>query len=354
MQTANRSTVGADRIAYWYGSRDWSISDHFAGPGALLEGAQHATGGPNDPTVTAEAYNRASTIIAQAIDALSRNGSYTAETLSDPAARSFVRAITPYLDDFAKHPLSERSNSSDKWLIGRDPNVPQPPKSAEDALAKVFGGLMGREASASMIREATARVITQEYERSLASGDPEALQQALDRIAGLSALVSGSGLGAPIAAAEQSAADAQADRDAWAGLLGHIPVPGGAAAGIAASLLLDGALGFADHLSAQDLEALLRSAEDNQNALANVFHTQMTASILTAHDTPFTPPPSWDDALTQSGGDTNQAADTFGRAAGDWLYQYEVSIPANLRTAISGAANHYGSHLFGAYEWSRK
>ncbi|ROR82240.1 hypothetical protein SAMN06295974_3133 [Plantibacter flavus] len=335
------STTGADRVAYWFGERDWSLEDHFTGPAALLEGAQRADGGRLAPPLTLDTNDLVSALIAQAANALTSNPSFTSEHLSDDAALSLAQSLLPYLNDLTFFPLTEFTQRSTDSLLGEKGEYRRP-VIEKDVLAGLIGALAGHEDAATLLVDAVEFLATGEIAQALQSTDIDTIKDAYARAAAITGLLRGSTLGETIRSATAIVERGQHERDTLAAALGIVPLPGGPAVSVIASILRGEAFNGLDEASVEGLRKLVESNKSSRDPLSASFQVELTAAELQRHGIPCPQPPSWSDLGTD---DLETRAQDFTDAVKDWLQTTERSLPDGTVRGIHQATGTYRDQL---------
>ena len=251
---SGEGTLGDARVDYWYGERDWSTYDEFAGPAGLWAGTQYATGGPGAATGlptdgTSPAWNNAAVLTEKIMQQLSENDSFKGENVSSLASVSIVRALAPQVPGFVESPLfadtSQDPPTQEVSFFGISDetgiyaNVP----------VELLADILGVAASDPSGNAALGTVLTQYQDALLGAAsqlDDVSVHGTAERIAVLQGMIDGSGKGEQLG---EAARHDQAVADAIDGLetvVGMIPVPGlGTVVGGVAGQVIDTAQGYA-------------------------------------------------------------------------------------------------------------
>ena len=209
-------TADDERIDYWFGERDWSASDGFAGPGGLWLGAA-TVAGPESAGV-------ASSIMA----ALSGNPSFLSEYLSDRGAANLAGAISidlPGMVEYATTAGSEGASEGPQTitLFGESSKTDTPGVSMS-VLADILGVVGATDPGAIILNETATNYQTAYIAYGLS--DPAAFTEALRQSNALQGVIDGAGIGETIASADRSDTRREEMIAAVSMLVGAIPIPG--------------------------------------------------------------------------------------------------------------------------------
>lgn len=231
--------LGAGRVEYWFGERDWSANttgDGFEGPGALWAGAQQAAGGPADATHTynPETWERVATLTTQVVGALTGNDSFLPENLTSIGQVRVAEGISLSMPYFSEA-ISESDPAGtrpffENLLIGTDD-----PRAIPDVTQQQLAQLLGTATwSDGETPSAGAEVIAQsvrQYQDALIAvadlaPDGSAFKaDALERVVELQGWLDGSPAGAALGEATRHDAAVQAAIDGVGTVVGLIPIP---------------------------------------------------------------------------------------------------------------------------------
>jgi hypothetical protein len=206
--------LGAGRIDYWYGERDWSANttgDGFEGPSALWAGAQQAAGGPADATHTynPETWQRVAELTTQVVTALTGNDSFLPENLTSIGQVRLAEGISLSMPYFSENisegdPTTRNDLFIQDLLIGTDEQRPIPNVSQE-LLAQLLGTATWSDGETP---SAGADVIADS-----------------ERVVELQGWLDGSPAGAALGEAARHDAAVQAAIDGVSTVVGLIPIP---------------------------------------------------------------------------------------------------------------------------------
>ena len=251
---SGEGSLGDARVDYWFGDRDWSTYDEFAGPSGLWAGTQYATGGPGvatgHPTEgTSAAWNDAAVLTEKIMQQLSENESFNGENVSSLASVSIVRALTPQIPGFVESPLFDETTQTpptqEVAFFGISEDTGIYANVSQDLLSDILG-----IASSDPYGHTALSGVVSQYQDALigAAGqfDDVSVHGTAERIAVLQGMVDGAGSGELLG---EAARHDQAVADAIDGLetvVGMIPVPGlGTVVGGVAGQVIDTAQGYA-------------------------------------------------------------------------------------------------------------
>ena len=259
-------TADEDRVDYWFGERDWSYADGFAGPGGLWMGAAAVPG--EDSAATAAA------IMA----ALGENPTFTSENLSDQGAANLAGAIAIDLPGMVEYSTTNGSEGVDPGaylitLFGSGSETFTPGVSM-DVLAEILGVVGATDPGAIIINETATNYQNAYYAYGLS--DPAAFNEAMRQSNALQGVIDGAGIGETIAAADRSDERREQMIDDISMLVGAIPIP--AVSGV----IVNGGLTILDYtqelLVSAGEDALLGTLSGNEynEALTNAGATETT------------------------------------------------------------------------------
>lgn len=225
-----------DRMTYWFDNRDWSGADGFEGPAALWYGAIQA----DNPPAGVDLATAVAQVNSEAMWGLAGNGSFLSDNIDDDAAWDLGAAIGLNLDSIAAllggdyvftDAEGERGQPGagvlQYLLFGSEGETRPGPALTVDVIAKLLGEVGVSRSGAESI--ALSVEIHEQGYFATAAGNPEAIEQAMERINILTGLVDGSAVGATLADAERDDAVSDANVDLYMGLIdravGLIPIP---------------------------------------------------------------------------------------------------------------------------------
>lgn len=301
-------SLGQNRVEYWYGDRDWSQYDEFAGPAGLWAGTQYATGGPGATTgqpvdTTGPAWVDAATLSTKIMEELAGNESFEGENVSSYASVEIVRALAPQMPGLVEAPLySETSQDGPTQTVsffgisdqeGVYANVSQ------DVLAKVLGA-----AASDPYGHSALESVVSQYQDALVGAasnvENTSVHGLAERIAVLQGMVDGAGSGEQLGEAAREDQAIMEAIDSLETAVGLIPIPGlGGVVGGAAGAVIDAGQSYAlgeligwggdtlDGGFASNHAALLEDLEGQQDASLDAVRLQ-TAQLVweLEHDTP--------------------------------------------------------------------
>ena len=232
--------LGAGRVDYWFGERDWSANttgDGFEGPSALWAGAQQAAGGPADAahTYNPETWERVASLTTQVVGALTGNDSFLPENLTSIGQVRLAEGISlsmPYFSEAISEsdPAAGTRPFFENLLIGTDD-----PRAIPDVTQQQLAQLLGTASwSDGETPSAGAEVIAQsvrQYQDALIAvadlaPDGSAFKaDALERVVELQGWLDGSPAGAALGEASRHDAAVQAAIDGVSTVVGLIPIP---------------------------------------------------------------------------------------------------------------------------------
>ncbi|MCU1404297.1 MAG: hypothetical protein JWQ43_600, partial [Glaciihabitans sp.] len=221
-------TIGAERLAYWYGERDFSGADQFEGPAALWLGAQQIDGGPFDVEQGPYAMDRAAMLTSDIMFTLATNDNYRAQNLSEDASGMLATNVAVHLDGFTEflydHDAvqSDRAGSEPVPIFGTDENRATP-KINLDVFLNVIGPIGANDQGSTVLE--TAATANQARYIDLAIDRPDLLEGALRRINALQGAVDGSATGSTIKSATDHDAIVEEQAEAAALLVSLLPLP---------------------------------------------------------------------------------------------------------------------------------
>lgn len=240
--------LGAARIVYWYGERDWSdaaAGDGFEGPATFWAGAQQVPGGPTDASAySATAWERVATLTTLVAGNLVINPAFLPENLSELGSTHLAEGISLSVPYLAERPVYEfdgeaaeldrqRVRGISNLLPGMDSPRVIPDVSKVD-LATLLAGAVSADGGREVLVASVGAY--QDALVGLASGGRLPNEGVLDRVAALQGLLDGAGAGGRLATATRHDAAVQEVIDLAAEVVGAIPVPG-------AGKLVGGAVG---------------------------------------------------------------------------------------------------------------
>lgn len=223
--------LGADRVAYWYGDRDWSDLDQWEGPGALWLGATSSVNdaGPYEG-VDGVPEARNALLTSQIIFELAQNESFltngqpiVGQNISELGASYFAGALAINLADISESAIQNGFRSEDEAGVrvmlgfGDEANSAFPRVDGDD-LAKVLAQIIGYDGTgetgnfehpdAAQIIYNTATDMQAMYYLA-GQGDHSLLGDAASRSMYLQGLLDGTSMGGSEALAERH--DQQSD-----------------------------------------------------------------------------------------------------------------------------------------------
>jgi hypothetical protein len=232
--TDSGPTVGQNRIQYWYGERDWSNADGFAGPGALWAGAQRILGGPADPSgaYDAEAWTSAADLSSRAMNALAENPSYLSENVTELGAVHLAEAFLPQMQGIVEMPVldDDYRGADAPGTVMVDLRGSGTERAAaiisQQNLAEFLAGLGEKDGAAVILRDAASSYRDVLIAEAAGEGTPGAMYDAIRRNDALTAIFDGSDLGAGIGETVRTDKAVSDAVDGAKELVGLIPIPG--------------------------------------------------------------------------------------------------------------------------------
>ena len=209
-------TTGDGRIEYWFGERDWSYGDGFAGPGGLWAGAA-AVDGPESALAASEI-----------MWALSENPSFASENVSEMGSAKLAIAISydlATMTEFATSPPEKWDPESGQFMVtlfGEDSATATPAVDV-GVLATILGVTGAHDTGAAILQGAASDYQQGYFDYGMAN--PEDFQEALRRANSLQGAIDGAGIGEQLAAAERSDTRREEMIDSISTLVGIIPLP---------------------------------------------------------------------------------------------------------------------------------
>ncbi len=357
---------GRARIEYWFADRSWIAAD-WEGPLALWDGAQRATGGPAwvppDGVWDVDALEAAAGRNSRIFDALSRNTSFQAESVSDRASVALAGALAPdllyqleplqFAEAYEQSDLGDKEKSKRRaggvvevspfWADGVSRPVPLV---GWDAYAHVVGVAGSRTGGASVL-DATARTYTDRL--WVVTGHDELLfGKATQRVVAMDGFVTGAVDKAEIGVARRVDERVARDVAAVQALVSSIPFPGpsglvargmGQALSGPAAWMVDGGemYGLGSVLTAagqqaqstNELEALL-ATRSTRDAARDAMEQELLRAAMDVYGMgdppPFEPDDddsewnrTWAEVLVKQGAVTAQ---TIEESHGQWMAAY--------------------------------
>jgi hypothetical protein len=236
---------GKKGIEYIFQTRDWSGVDGFAGPSALLLGAEKAPGGPGGIASNSVGAQKLSTVESEALYDLAHNATFKPESLSADASISLGTAIGLNIDSFVANRSGDASgaNMFDDGsghitfrTLGGSTETSAPLISL-DTMSTLLGQV-GATNEGALVLGLAIRANENNYLSIGERNNGALLNGALQRTNTLSGLMNGSAGGARDAvglradqANDQKISDAVS---AVAFLVSFIPIPGGDIVGVLA------------------------------------------------------------------------------------------------------------------------
>ncbi|MFI2105096.1 hypothetical protein ACH436_17515 [Isoptericola sp. NPDC019693] len=316
--------LGADRVDYWFGERDWAANttgDGFEGPSALWAGAQQATGSLLDPRAADPDVQRSvADLSSRVFELLSGNEQLVPDHMTPAGSLALATALAQQLPQLAEYPMSANTDRDgalhtgmlggpDVWIVNAE----------QDWVADLMG-VAGHDPGGHAVLAATVS----EYQESVVAyaADPATSlsgEGAIARLLGTQAALEGAPVGAGLAT---GAAHDQQVRDALddvSSLVGLVPVGGGTLAGYAvgevAGWMAD-ALGDAWATEYNDALAAEHGDEDARN---DVMRERLTAIV---------------DAYVEHG--VMDAPEDEGRYVDELIQEYNDGFDAWAREAERG------------------
>ena len=235
-------SVDTGRVDYWFGEHDWT-SDKWEGPSSLWLGAEQSDGGRLDPNATSEQLKDHAEVASRIIYALDRgdgdtvNGvEFISDHLSDKAAGAIATAVSIELPSIMDYVYSHAADDGGApgtadpstlfgWVgDGSGQGTMWAPNVDSGQLAHLLGEVGAHDTGAAVL--ATERDQLQAQYLTIASNNPDALPEALDRSAAVQAMIDGSTHGATLGAAERADAATQRLIDGFKDIVGLVPIPG--------------------------------------------------------------------------------------------------------------------------------
>lgn len=246
--------LGAGRVEYWYGERDWSANgagDGFEGPSALWAGAQQAAGGPADAmhSYNPETWERVATLTTQVVNALTGNESFLPENLTSIGQVRLAEGISLSVPYFSEAMSDSNAGRTDPFgmniLIGMDEGPRAIPNVQLDVLAQLLGTATWSDGETPSAGAAVMAQSVGQYQDALVAlaeqAPPGDLKSDLmERVIELQGWIDGSPAGAALAEATRHDAAVQAAIDGVATVVGLIPIP------MAGDLLVEGGVSLLD------------------------------------------------------------------------------------------------------------
>lgn len=208
---------GDDRIEYWFGERDWSYGDGFAGPGALWLGAAQVEGADSASVASEIMWELFENEYLVSENVTGEGAAYLAGAISIDLAGMVEFATTNGTDDVPR-------NASELVTLLGAANPSVTPTVSTDVLA-VLLGVAGVHPEGAMILQHTADQWQQAY-FAYGMSDPSAFMEAVRLSSTLQGVIDGSGIGETLAAAERSDIRREETVEAIMTLIGLVPVPG--------------------------------------------------------------------------------------------------------------------------------
>ncbi|MCU1405381.1 MAG: hypothetical protein JWQ43_1684 [Glaciihabitans sp.] len=346
LTSSEREKLGADRVGYWYGERDWSQSDEFEGPMALWFGATLANQNPQDGSGFPEGTEQQALLSSKIIVELTGNKEFEAENLSEKATGSLAAAIAPNIGGFADYlrdlPDPEPENTvgaTNNQLNGTNISQWIPQANSADIIKML--GIAGSQELGSDVLQQTALAYQGIY-RDIAVtdvrlDDPEyqrTLTNAMERINLIQGVIDGSSSGTQVSAAERTDAQLKENRENFLNLVNLIPVPGLKTGAEALNQAGDFVIGevisktqsawVESANSADAVIATMAVEEDQQQTMMSFRNSVLMYDLqrqgVAAEDFPFDAPPVWD-------GEDSTKAD-FIKDAAKWKSDFADDIEA--------------------------
>ena len=232
--------LGAGRVDYWFGERDWSAEttgDGFEGPSALWAGAQQAAGGPADATHTynPETWERVAELTTRVVTALVGNDSFLPENLTSIGQVRLAEGVSlsmPYFSEIISDGTGTPGTYfSSNLLVGTQDGPRAIPNLEPEMLATLLGTATwsdGETPSAGAV--VVAQSVAQYQDALIAIADlapagSEAKAELLERVIELQGWLDGSPAGSALAEATRHDAAVQAAIDGVGTVVGLIPIP---------------------------------------------------------------------------------------------------------------------------------
>ncbi|MFD6176969.1 MULTISPECIES: hypothetical protein [unclassified Isoptericola] len=276
--------LGAGRVDYWFGERDWSAQitgDGFEGPSALWAGAQRATGSlldahGGDPDVQRSVAELSGTVFEK----LSGNEHLIPDHVSGRGSVALATAIGQQLPQLAEYPMSANTaedgplhtgmlGGPDVWLVNAE----------QDWVADLMGVAGHDPAGHAVLAGAVS-----EYQQGVVAyagsdGSTVSGEDAIARLLGTQAALEGSPAGANLAVGSVHDQQVRDAVDSVTGLVGLAPIPGGPLGGYAAGEVagwVGDALG--DHWATEYNDALAAEHGD-EAAREGIMRERLTAIV---------------------------------------------------------------------------
>lgn len=330
-------TVGEERIAYWFGKRDWSLYDGFTGPTALLLGSQASSdGAPVTAAADPDRYAVAAAIAGRVLTAASGNDAFTAANLADRAAAGFAQVIGQHFDIFSGYPMT----LEDEVVIPdgltnpvdgvRGPWIPRKPFSA--LLAK----LLAHDTSSQILDAVVLTYSIRQLDGVSQSGDPAQVLEAWRSLAMVQGYFQGARSSVEIGAAGEASA-AVGNTLAALGIVAAL-VPG---TNLAAAALLAVTGAVANVVNAATVQDLIANVEHGEDALKVALRVELVQEARAAagldRDNGAPELPVHDDEYTQ---DAATTLSDYTDRANEWYASQRDQdwISDNALTQIASAA----------------
>lgn len=266
----------SDRIAYWFGTRDWAVPDGFEGPSALWLGASQIEGGSAAGSFDQAIATQEAVMTSRIVESLSGNPSFIAEALSPSAATDLGTAFGLHLDAFAQvvtGPDGASVGFGQETFVYIDPATGEERVGGSVDLESLMdvAGQIGSVPEGA-IQLVTASELFTERLSSVIGTEATATDEALSSLVRIDAILDGSDAGATLAVAvrddQQLRARIEAASSGIEMLFSYIPIAGptavGATADVAFGQVIDGA-GDLVYGWTTELPAALDAAGDSQD-----------------------------------------------------------------------------------------
>jgi len=360
------SGEGEDRVAYWFGDRDWSQSDGFEGPGELWFTAQHIDGGPFSANPTEEGMTWAADLTSRIMFELGDNASFLPESLSDEGAAVLANNLAPHLSGIAdyifRHVTPEPTDAG-VWsneIFGSDGEVILPIVN-QDLISKLFGTIGSNDVGAQYIGNNLMEL--QELYMTGPMPEGSTIEDSIERVIKVQGAIDGSGIGARLAEATIKDDAKSAQIDTIMSAVNLIPIPG------ASKLFVDGGVKLIDKIQAlavkevkgglvdawkesvhvyDDLKLESQNLEETQKAMNQVKASTLIYEAFSEELAAVSGPPPvreageddasfWARSLTWS----SDTADDMAKVTGADPLSLQVDY-SNAHTAYNSRAEDYG------------
>jgi uncharacterized protein YukE len=240
--------LGADRVQYWYNDRydhmHWMDAgreqppyiyyahDKFQGISELFFGSQQATGGPwdpDDPNPVADPAGAAG-LTATIMNALVGNDDFAPGNLNDEASAALAGAFALNLPALSEYPLSAEyppGVDGPSWAYELpDGSILHIPVIDEQVLAEFLGVASSHPAGHDIVVSSVTMYQETLLNVAMASGSPQALEDALHRITDLQAAIVAADYGQQLEGAIASDENTEQIVSGVSLVVGALPIPG--------------------------------------------------------------------------------------------------------------------------------